>query len=61
MFMGTYQESVGAEEVLVPSNVKIAQSMPMTIGGFTIGEVILYGGIAVVGYIALREWLYPST
>ena len=62
MFMGTYQENVGGvgADVLVPSDVKIAQAAPMMIGGFSIGEVILYGGLAIVGYVALKEWLYPS-
>ncbi len=62
MFMGSYQESMGGvgADVLVPQDIKITQAAPMTIGGFSIGEVILYGGLAIVGYVALKEWLYPS-
>ena len=55
MFMGSYQESMGGvgADVLVPQDIKIAQAVPMTIGGLSIGEVILYGGLAIVGYVAL--------
>jgi hypothetical protein len=62
MFMGSYQESMGSvgADVLVPQDVKIAQSAPMTVGGLSIGEVILYGGLALIGYVALKQWLYPS-
>lgn len=61
MFMGTYQENVGgvgADEVLVPQDIKIAGSAG--IGGYSIGEVLLYTAGAVAAYVLLKNWLYPS-
>lgn len=61
MFMGTYQESVGGvgtDEVLVPRDVKIAGNVG--IGGYSIGEVLLYTAGTVIGYMLLKNWLYPS-
>ena len=61
--MGSYQESmggVGADEVLVPQDIKIAQAAPMMVGGLSISEVILYGAGAIAAYMLLKQWLYPS-
>jgi hypothetical protein len=62
MFMGSYQESVGsigANEVLVPQDIKIT-SAPTMIAGFTLGEIALYAGGAMIVYALLREWMYSS-
>lgn len=59
MFMGSYQESmggVGADEVMVPQDIKIA-STPTMIAGFTLGELVLYAGGAFLVYSLLTNYL----
>lgn len=54
-----FMSGVGIEEqVLVPQDVKIVGSVG--IGGYSIGEVLLYTAGAVAAYMLLKNWLYPS-